>query len=69
MSKKQKPKDRHLDVPAESNRDKHINFIADEKSQIDPSMDPSKGLLNEDSAEGVGDKKNKFQRRNPNSER
>ena len=69
MSKKQKPKDRHLDVPAESNRDKHINFIADERSETDPSMDTSKGLLNEDSDEGAGDRKNKFQRRNSNSER
>jgi hypothetical protein len=69
MSKKQKPKDRHLDVPAESNRDKHINFIADERSEIDPSMDPSKGVLNEDSDEGARDKKNKFQRRKFNSER
>ena len=29
MDKKQK--DRHLDVPAEANRDKHINFIAEER--------------------------------------
>lgn len=69
MSKKQKPKDRHLDVPAEANRDKHINFVADERSEIDPSMDRSKGRLDEDSAGKTGGKKNKFKRRNSNSER
>jgi hypothetical protein len=69
MSKKQKPKDRHLDVPAEANRDKHINFVADERSETDPSMDRSKGRLNEDSDEDAGNKKNPFKRGNSNSER
>jgi hypothetical protein len=48
MSKKQKPTDRHLDVPAEANRDKHINFVARERSETDPSEDRSRGRLNED---------------------
>ena len=43
MDKKQK--DRHLDVPAEANRDKHINFIAEERSEIDPREEPSTGPL------------------------
>ena len=34
MSKK--PKDRHLDVPGDANRDKHINFVANERSEIGP---------------------------------
>jgi hypothetical protein len=47
MNKKQK--DRHLDEPAEANRDKHINFIAEERSEIDPAAENVKGPLNEDS--------------------
>jgi hypothetical protein len=48
MNKKQK--DRHLDVPAEANRDKHINFTAEERSEIDPADEKVKGALNYDSA-------------------
>jgi hypothetical protein len=40
-----KPKDRHLDVPSEANRDKHINFIAEERSESDPAEE-SNGPLN-----------------------
>ncbi len=69
MGKKQKPKDRHLDVPGEANRDKHINFVADERSETDPSMDRSNGRLDDDSARETGNKKNKFKRRDSNSER
>jgi hypothetical protein len=35
--KLRKPKDRHLDIPAEANRDKHINFTALENDQPDPA--------------------------------
>jgi len=42
---KQKPKDRHLDTPSEANRDKHINFIAIENDDVDPSDQPSTGRL------------------------
>jgi len=35
--KPRKPKDRHLDIPAEANRDKHINFTALENDQPDPA--------------------------------
>ena len=30
-------KDRHLDTPGEANRDKHINFLAEENGDIDPA--------------------------------
>ncbi|HEV8285485.1 MAG TPA: hypothetical protein VGQ09_14315 [Chitinophagaceae bacterium] len=43
MNKKQK--DRHLDVPSEANRDKHINFVAEERGEIDPAEEPSTGPL------------------------
>jgi len=43
MSKK--PKDRHLDVPGDANRDKHINFVAKERSEIDPSENRSIEVL------------------------
>ena len=42
---KKKIKDRHLDVPSEANRDKHINFVAIENKEIDPSLMPSDGPL------------------------
>jgi hypothetical protein len=68
MSKKQKPTDRHLDVPAEANRDKHINFVARERSETDPSEDRSRGRLNEDSNKDAG-KKKKIKRTGINNER
>ena len=40
---KKKIKDRHLDIPAESNRDKHVNFIALERNEKDPSTEKSRG--------------------------
>jgi hypothetical protein len=30
-------KDRHLDAPGEANRDKHINFLAEENGDADPA--------------------------------
>jgi hypothetical protein len=30
-------KDRHLDAPGEANRDKHINFLAEENGDTDPA--------------------------------
>jgi hypothetical protein len=38
-----KPKDRHLDMPGEANRDKHVNFIAEENGARDPATLPSTG--------------------------
>ena len=69
MNKKQKPRDRHLDVPAEANRDKHVNFLAEERSENDPSTDHSKGYLNEDPDKNVERKKIKFKEKDSNSER
>jgi hypothetical protein len=42
---KKKIKDRHLDVPTEANRDKHINFVALERGETDPSDEPPTGRL------------------------
>jgi hypothetical protein len=42
---KKKSVDRHLDVPAEANRDKHINFAALENRETDPADEPAKGKL------------------------
>ena len=42
---KKKPVDRHIDVPAEANRDKHINFLALEKGETDPADQPATGKL------------------------
>ena len=42
---KQKPKDRYLDTPSEANRDRHINFIAIENDEVDPSDQPPTGKL------------------------
>ena len=39
------PKDRHLDIPAEANRDKHINFVALENNDIDPADEKATGKL------------------------
>ena len=42
---KKKSVDRHLDVPAEANRDKHINFMALENREPDPADEPATGKL------------------------
>ena len=42
---KRKPRDRHIDVPAEANRDKHINFLALENRETDPADEPATGKL------------------------
>lgn len=34
-----KQKDRHLEAPGEANRDKHINFLAEENGDIDPASE------------------------------
>jgi hypothetical protein len=42
---KKKPKDRHLETPSEANRDKHINFVALERNEEDPSDVPATGKV------------------------
>ena len=44
------PKDRHLDIPSEANRDKHINFAALENNDQDPSDMPATGEMAGDDA-------------------
>ena len=39
------PADRHLDIPAEANRDKHINFEALENNDMDPADEKTTGKL------------------------
>jgi hypothetical protein len=52
-----KPKDRHLDVPSEANRDKHINFTALENNEPDPAdMEDDKSL--EEKIEGKKKREN-----------
>jgi hypothetical protein len=46
-----KPKSKHLDIPEESNRDKHINFLAQERGEIDPGADEYGELFEEDETE------------------
>jgi hypothetical protein len=42
---KERPKDRHLDLPSEANRDKHINFVALENDEQDLADSPATGKL------------------------
>jgi len=42
---KKKTNDRHLGVPAEANRDKHLNFVALENGDTDPADVPPEGKL------------------------
>jgi hypothetical protein len=53
---KKKPADRHVDVPAEANRDKHINFTALENKEPDPADEPATGKLAPDNMENKSKK-------------
>ena len=44
-SNREKPVYRHLDVPAEANRDKHVNYVAQETGENDPALEPDSGRL------------------------
>jgi hypothetical protein len=37
MSEHNNKQDRHLQAPSEANRDKHINFLAEERGEKDPA--------------------------------
>jgi hypothetical protein len=39
MEEQRNEQDRHLQTPAEANRDKHINFLAEERNEGDPAED------------------------------
>jgi hypothetical protein len=54
MAMENNPKSRHLNVPAESNRDKHTNFLAQENGDTDPGSDMF-GNLFEDTDAGEED--------------
>ena len=43
MSKKEQ--DRILQTPSEANRDKHVNFVAQEAGDIDPATENSNSLF------------------------
>ena len=45
MKRNSKERDRHLDTPAEANRDKHINFVALEAGDADPANKTGTGKV------------------------
>jgi len=51
--KRKHVKDRHLDIPAEANRDNHINFTALEEGEVDP-RDISGGEFSRDNSTEKG---------------
>jgi hypothetical protein len=59
MNQKQEPKDRHLDVPAEANRDKHINFVAEEQGEKDPADEEKSKNLEERIPDSESERKQK----------
>jgi hypothetical protein len=61
MARKQK--DRHLDVPAEANRDRHINFLAGERNEMDPAEEPRTGALAEPRPDSRTKTRNKKRKR------
>lgn len=60
---KKKQKDRHLDLPSEANRDKHINFVALERNEDDPSDVPATGKLVADEQEKKGKQQKKKEKK------
>ena len=64
---KKKPADRHIDVPAEANRDKHINFLALENRATDPADEPATGKLAPDKQSSETRKSSKKNQRKNNS--
>ena len=56
MKKKSKEQDRHLDVPAEANRDKHINFVALESGDADPASQSQTGKLPRNNSKDINRK-------------
>lgn len=50
-----KQKDRHLDAPGEANRDKHINFLAEENGDVDPASENLTDKNDKDDEDEPGD--------------
>ncbi|HYF32285.1 MAG TPA: hypothetical protein VD993_14275 [Chitinophagaceae bacterium] len=69
--KNQSPEqDRHLQAPGEANRDKHINFLAIESGDPDPSTeDDSKLHLTDDSTLQTHEEKEQDNRVDPRQDR
>jgi hypothetical protein len=59
---KKKQKDRLLDIPAEANRDKHVNFVAQERGEADPSASPDTNTLMKNKDDKQDDKSKKRHR-------
>ena len=64
---KKKPADRHIDVPGEANRDKHINFTALENGETDPADEPATGKFAPGKQKDESMKRSKKTRRKNNS--
>jgi hypothetical protein len=60
------PADRHIDVPAEANRDKHINFTALDNNDPDPADEPATGKLAPDKQKMKTGKDQKMMKRENN---
>jgi hypothetical protein len=60
---KKKQKDRHLDIPSEANRDKHINFVALESNEDDPADVPATGKLADEQNKNKEQKRDKKKKR------
>ena len=48
MKEQEQPKDRHLDTPAESNREKHINFLDTEAADANGGSGNDRGHADRD---------------------
>jgi hypothetical protein len=46
-----KEQDRILQTPSEANRDKHVNFVAQEHGDVDPAMENSNSLFKKEKKE------------------
>ena len=60
---KKRQKDRHLDIPSEANRDKHINFVALESNEDDPADVPATGKLADEQTKNKEQKRDKKKKR------
>ena len=61
MNKKEQ--DRILQTPSEANRDKHVNFVAQEQDDVDPATENSNSLLNRQKQEEKKEEKRKKNKR------
>ena len=64
MNNKEQKQDRHLQTPGEANRDKHINFLAEERGEKNPA-DEGKNV-NDDNRNQNKDAKKNYRRKTRN---